>query len=257
MKKLNSFLDIYSKVNKIDGWLSFSEAFFLYYFAKKDLIEGDIVEIGSWKGKSTICLALGLELANRGKVYAVDPHEGIYSRGQKNALSTYKEFKENLREAGLNNRVVSVVKTSEGAARNWKKKSIRFLFIDGLHDYESTLQDFSLWEPFVRKGGIIAFHDAFCGHTGPQRVVLEKVFKKYRFSELGVIGSIVYIRKGSTESVLKKANIIKSKILFSLAICLNNQLPSLINRIFVHKIIKLLLLNRDTFLIKINLTNKS
>lgn len=40
------------------------------------------------------------------------------------------------------------------------KWPIDFLFIDGDHTYEAVKQDFELYSPLVRKGGIIAFHDA-------------------------------------------------------------------------------------------------
>ena len=34
-----------------------------------------------------------------------------------------------------------------------------FLFIDGAHDYGSVKWDYEKYEPWVRRGGIIAFHD--------------------------------------------------------------------------------------------------
>ncbi len=38
-------------------------------------------------------------------------------------------------------------------------RQIDFLFIDGDHSYEGVKKDYELYSPFVRKGGIIAFHD--------------------------------------------------------------------------------------------------
>jgi predicted O-methyltransferase YrrM len=38
-------------------------------------------------------------------------------------------------------------------------RQLDFLFIDGDHSYEGVKQDFELYSPFVRTGGIIAFHD--------------------------------------------------------------------------------------------------
>ncbi len=37
---------------------------------------------------------------------------------------------------------------------------IDFLFIDGDHTYEGVKKDFELYVPLVRKGGMVAFHDA-------------------------------------------------------------------------------------------------
>lgn len=36
---------------------------------------------------------------------------------------------------------------------------IDFLFIDGDHSYEGVKQDFEMYSPFVKPGGLIAFHD--------------------------------------------------------------------------------------------------
>jgi len=53
---------------------------------------GVIVEIGSWKGKSTVALARGASRVHSEKIYAIDPHEvlpeeGIY-KTRKRSFST-------------------------------------------------------------------------------------------------------------------------------------------------------------------------
>jgi predicted O-methyltransferase YrrM len=40
---------------------------------------------------------------------------------------------------------------------------VDFLFIDGDHTYAGVKQDFEMYSPLVRKGGLIAFHD-ICAH---------------------------------------------------------------------------------------------
>ncbi len=40
-----------------------------------------------------------------------------------------------------------------------RPRPIDFLFIDGDHHYEAVKRDFELYSPFVRKGGIVGFHD--------------------------------------------------------------------------------------------------
>ena len=40
-----------------------------------------------------------------------------------------------------------------------KEEKLDVLFIDGNHSYEGVKNDFKLYAPLVRKGGIIAFHD--------------------------------------------------------------------------------------------------
>jgi predicted O-methyltransferase YrrM len=36
---------------------------------------------------------------------------------------------------------------------------VDFLFIDGDHTYAGVKQDFEMYSPLVRKGGLVAFHD--------------------------------------------------------------------------------------------------
>ena len=71
LKQLKKALE-YS--NKAEGFLSPNEQVTL--FSKALNVKGAIVEIGSWKGKSTIMLAYGSIAGNGNKVYAIDPHTG-------------------------------------------------------------------------------------------------------------------------------------------------------------------------------------
>lgn len=50
-----------------------------------------------------------------------------------------------------------------------KDRQIDFLFIDGDHSYEGVKQDFEMYAKFVRKGGLIAFHD-IVKHKMPEDV---------------------------------------------------------------------------------------
>ena len=63
LKRINQF-------RNLDGWLSDNEALGLYAVANRLGRNSKVVEIGSWQGKSTYCIAKGLK---KGKVYAIDP----------------------------------------------------------------------------------------------------------------------------------------------------------------------------------------
>lgn len=52
---------------------------------------------------------------------------------------------------------------------------VDFVFIDGNHDYDYVIKDLRMYEPLVKKGGIMAAHDF---NTGPGVAIAEHV-KKY------------------------------------------------------------------------------
>ena len=97
--------------SEIDGWLSDSEGELLYELAKSVPCGQAIVEIGSWKGKSTVWLAKGTEAGQRNKVHSVDPHSGTILHIRENETNTYPAFINNLTKAGVQDIVVPLVKT--------------------------------------------------------------------------------------------------------------------------------------------------
>jgi hypothetical protein len=48
---------------------------------------------------------------------------------------------------------------SDQAVRKFADDSLDFVYIDGNHSFEQTVQDISLWSKKVRKGGIVCGHD--------------------------------------------------------------------------------------------------
>ena len=151
------------------------------------------MEIGSWKGRSTIALALGLKKGGGGKVYAVDWHMG--SKDLEN-INTKKEFKKNIEKCGVSKYVSPMFMKSEVAAKKWaiKRKSIRFLWIDGSHEYKDVRKDFISWNPFLVEGGIIAFHDTFY-KPGPSKVVDEYILRSKEFTNIWYIDQLTYAQK--------------------------------------------------------------
>jgi len=50
-------------------------------------------------------------------------------------------------------------KTPEALKKILGRKKLGMLFIDADHTYKGVKQDYEMYSPFVKKGGIIAFHD--------------------------------------------------------------------------------------------------
>ena len=182
-------------LSRVEGWLSYHEALYLYALAAAGPAEGKIVEIGSWKGKSTVILAKGSKQGRREEVYAIDPHKGgpdQEAHGHKE-VDSEMEFRDNVRQEQVADQVRPMVMRSDEAATGWSGP-VRLLWIDGDHSYEAVKQDFLLWERFVAPGGVIAFHDTYAWE-GPRRVVEEMVLVSRKFAVIGLVDSITAVKK--------------------------------------------------------------
>ena len=142
---------------KIKGWLSLQEGKVLYELAKKNHSAGWVVELGSYYGKSTICLAQGARDARKQKVLAVDRFTGGADIGPE--TNFYHRFIKNVNEFDLQDWVVAVKGDTAEKARIWRVP-IRLLFIDASHDYSSVRRDFKAWQEYLIDGGVIVFHDS-------------------------------------------------------------------------------------------------
>ncbi|MCX8008912.1 MAG: class I SAM-dependent methyltransferase [Patescibacteria group bacterium] len=236
-------------LQRIEGWLSVHEAYLLYELARRIPVHGEIVEIGSYKGRSTVALAYGfLAGKNKGYVWAIDPHEGliaVHQRAPKDG--TYQEFQKNIRAAGVEDCVHAIVATSKQAAKNWKHP-IRLLFIDGLHDAVHTLEDYRLWSRWVQTdGGVIAFHDGFCGEAGVWQVIRDHVFKRKDIVDIGTTSSILYVMLGKSTRV-SRWRVFGKRLLVRLAQWLSRQsMPRVLKNTIIHKLIRLFLITRYTW----------
>jgi predicted O-methyltransferase YrrM len=149
-----------------------------------------IVEIGSWKGKSTICLGLGSQAGNGVPVYAIDPHTDI----------RFGDFESNVERAGIRELVRPIASLSQPAADDFDEP-IEILFVDGSHEYDLVLEDFEKWVPKVVQGGWVAFHDT-TWTEGPRKVVGDAVYRSRRFKDVRfVVGSTTVARKVARNSL--------------------------------------------------------
>ena len=164
--------------SEIDGWLSDAEGELLYTLAKNVPKEQAIVEIGSWKGRSTVWLAKGAEAGHKNKVFAIDPHRGSKSHVSEGEGDTYPKFLVNLSKARVKNRVVPLVMTSSQAAQYWQG-SVGLIWIDGSHEYEDVKHDFLVWKQHLSFGTVVALHD--CDKPGPAQVAQEYLVNAEEF----------------------------------------------------------------------------
>ncbi len=142
---------------KVSGWLTKKEGKLLYELAKKNKKLGVLVELGSYHGKSTICLAQASRDTKGGRVYALDNFIGDKYTGISDSF--LNKFKSNIAKYSLSQWVEPIKGEFSQIAKNWKLP-IRFIFIDGSHSYTDVRKDYEAWSSKVVNGGIIAFHDA-------------------------------------------------------------------------------------------------
>lgn len=235
MKKIKkNILDVIKKTHAL---ITIEEGKLLYDLAKNGPGKGTIVEIGSYKGGSTILLAMGSKISSREKVYAIDPHKKYNSHAKKIGKekvppSTLEIFKQNVSQQGVKDWIVPIVGFSEKIVRKWKQP-IRLLWIDGDHRYEYVLADFLLWERYLVKGGIIAFHDtkdskkinpitgkAISSCDGPV-IVMKDLIESQRYGNIKTVDSISFatkIKQASGSEILQnnvRIRLIKNKALYT------------------------------------------
>lgn len=173
----------------IDGFLAPIEAVGLCEYASKLGPDSTVVEIGSWKGKSTYCLAAGLK---SGKVYAIDPFDASGEESSAGLYDTLKgeqplleQFKENMRNCG----VLDKVQPMPGPSSKFvgEIKAVDLLFIDGDHSVEGCKYDYDHFEPDLKVGGYLLFHDYHPERKdlGPTWVIENQVIPsgRYEFCE--------------------------------------------------------------------------
>lgn len=201
--------DLPSHIDDIKGFLAQDEAQALYHHALQSSGRGAVLEIGSYCGKSTIYLGLACRL-NNATVFALDHHRGseehqlgeffhdpdLYDENEQ-LVDTFKEFRRNIRSAGLDDTVVPVVAGSEAAARQWQTP-LAMVFIDGGHSLEAALTDYRCWTAHLMRGGVLAIHDLFeDAHEGGQApfAVYRMAKASGLFEDLGQVNSLGLLRR--------------------------------------------------------------
>lgn len=172
----------------IPGMITPEAGKFLYSLCYMQDRIGDVVEIGSWQGRSSTFLARAVKESGNGSFYAIDHFCGNIGKEEfyaiNGTLSNLKEnFKENLSKFKLDKFVNLLDMINTEAAEIIKDKTIRFLFIDGDHTKSGVQKDIELFFPMLRKGSIIVFDDYFEEFPGLIEAV-DEIFEKYNFDRV-------------------------------------------------------------------------
>lgn len=128
----------------------------LYLLALQCAEPRNVLEIGSYLGASTVCLAAGLMEIGRGALFCVDTWENeTMPEGDR---ETFQDFVSNTWHY---RRVISTIRKRNDELGNGDVPSdISLAFIDGDHAYAVVQNDVQTIKPWLTDGVIVAFHDA-------------------------------------------------------------------------------------------------
>jgi hypothetical protein len=181
----------WSKARDVEGYIGDLEFRALCMLAAAAPAGGVNVEIGSFKGKSTIGVASIAATFNLGQVVSIDPHNAPCETDPDLDVSgtSFDDFQRALIQAGLRDKVEVHRAPSRDVAVGWNRP-IRLLWIDGDHTYQGAKLDFDLFKPFLIDGAIVAFHDTLHEFEGPIRVFVEDVLRSDDFGPASLLHTI-------------------------------------------------------------------
>ena len=186
-----------AKVAGVEGWLTDAQVERLHAAAAAAPPGGRIVEIGSFRGRSTVVLASAAPSGT--DVVAIDPHAGN-DRGpqeisgyEAEAATDNEVFEANLRAAGVRDRVTHHREFSEDA-HGRVEGPIDVLFIDGAHRFRPALADIRDWGRRVAPGGRMLIHDSFSS-VGVTAAIAVELVASGRWRYEGRSGSLAEYRR--------------------------------------------------------------
>ena len=172
----------------IPGMITPESGKFLYTLCYMQELQGDVVEIGSWQGRSTTFLARAVKESRNGNLYAIDHFCGNVGKEEFYAVdgsvdNLKRSFEENISKFKLTDIVNLLDMPNVEASKKLKDKTIRFLFIDGDHTKAGVKKDIELFFPRLVKGSVVVFDDYFDGFSGLLEAV-DEVLKHNEFSRV-------------------------------------------------------------------------
>lgn len=202
-------------VQDIPGWSPIDQLLTLFTLAYTSAdLDGDILELGSWCGRSAVVLGMAAKLSGKGMVHCVDlfpekndwfkNEDGTYSfavmlDGKKYGAyqdqtvwaepylkdiapiyerysGTLEAFTLALQANSLTKFVLPYRTDLEGFSKNTPEDfALRMAFIDGDHSYEAVVKDIRIVEKFLLPDGWICFDDAFSSYDGVNKAIKKHV----------------------------------------------------------------------------------
>lgn len=187
---------VWEATSLMEGWILREEAGLLYWSARLWPVQGSVVELGSWQGRSTAILAL----AGR-QVYAVDAWDmdlpGLpQTRRDRSEAST--RFSTNIGRLGLESHVTKLRDSTDALGRRWST-TCAILFVDAGHEYAQVCRDLEAWLPHLEPKGLLLMHDVLApNHPGVMRAASRILGRRWKV--VASAGSIVGFEQIGSDS---------------------------------------------------------
>ncbi len=168
--------------DQIRGWMDFED---VYDIAIAEARDGDtLIEVGVAYGKGLAYLTRAAMTSGKDlHIIGVDPWDSVW--GYWDDLSILVDKAGGAREA-FEGEMAKFAPEERQRADVWQATSlaaasriadhprtVSFVFIDAVHDYEHCKEDIAAWMPLIRPGGIIAGHDHTPSWPGVEQAVRE------------------------------------------------------------------------------------
>lgn len=199
MSELDGWTEHDERVASIEGWITQKQARVLARLAAGLAPGSTVIEIGAFRGKSTVALTLAAD--DSVKVITVDPHNGV-DRGPNETRPAhelgdedFRALHANLAQLGLDDRVTHLRCTSD-EAEDRTPAHAELVFVDGSHRMRQASVDVRVWRGRVAPGGHLVVHDAFSS-IAVTWAIMRYLAVSRRFRYLGREGSLALYRRDS------------------------------------------------------------
>lgn len=203
-----------SAIGDVEGWLSEGQARRLWHAGREVTPPGQIVEIGSFRGRSTIVLSRAA--AEGVQIVAIDPHAGSdrgpqeFDPEAERGQADNEVFRANLERAGVNGQVRHVRSFSDQAHAD-VDGPIDMLYVDGAHRYAPARDDIAAWGARVPLGGTMLVHDTY-NAIGVMLAQLRLLFGSSEWRYVGRTRSLAQYRRERLSPGGRVANALRQAV---------------------------------------------
>ena len=144
----------------------------------------NILEIGSWKGKSTLMF---LQARTNVRVTSIDPFCGPPEVPELAGISTENQYNRTIRDYPGQTTLIKKYSNDLTVCDDLLNQTFDIVFIDGEHTYKAATNDIKLALVHTRSNGVIIVHDYWINadknfkFRGVADAVHEQLMYKYKF----------------------------------------------------------------------------